>query len=62
VKKKREDIDWSKVFELRCMSKRGQRLTEDEQRLVDAAFKADRRRYAALERPVFEATKPFGSR
>lgn len=60
-RKKREDIDWSKVFELRCRTKSGQRLTPEEQQLVEAAHAADPKRYAALTADVFEATKPFGS-
>lgn len=41
--------------------KRGERLTDAEQDLVDAAFKNDPKRYAALEGDVFDATVPFGS-
>jgi len=53
--------DWHKVFGLRCRSKRGQRLSEDEQALVDAAYRQDVDRYAAMEPDVFDATVPFGS-
>lgn len=55
------DEDWLKVFELRCKSKRGERLSGAEQRLVERAFRADETRYAALEPDVFDATVPFGS-
>lgn len=60
--KKREDIDWSKVFALRCKSKSGHGLTPEEMRLVEAAYKADPKRYGALNAEVVEATKPFGAR
>lgn len=53
--------DWRKVFELRCRSKRGQRLSDEEQTLVDAAYRQDRKRYGALEPDIFDATVPFGS-
>lgn len=53
--------DWRKVFEYRCRSKRGQRLFDDEKALVDAAYRQDRKRYAAMEPDVFDATVPFGS-
>ena len=55
------DQDWLKVFEFRCRGKRGQRLFPDEQALVDKAYQEDRKRYAALEPDVFDATVPFGS-
>ena len=61
MSKPRVQIDWDKVFELRCRSKRGMLITEGEQRLLDAAYKADRRRYGAMEREVFEQTRPFGA-
>jgi len=52
---------WRTVFELRCRSKRGQRLAAVEQALVDAAYRQNRRRYGAMEADVFDATVPFGS-
>ena len=54
-------IDWSKVFELRCEAKRGQRLTSEQQAYVEAAHAADPARYAAMSDEVFEATRPVGS-
>lgn len=55
------DSDWSRVFTLRCKSKQGQALREDELRLCETAFAEDRERYSALTEPVFNTTKPFGS-
>lgn len=54
--------DWRKVFEYRCRSKRGQLLSDEERALVDAAYTQNRKRYAAMEPDVFDATVPFGSR
>ena len=59
--KKLTEEEWHKIFELRCRSKRGQRLFPEEQALVDAAYRQDLKRYAAMEPDVFDATVPFGS-
>ncbi len=56
-----ESVDWDRVFLLRCKSKQGSRLSEEEQRVCLDAYRADHRRYAAMTPEVFEATKPFGS-
>lgn len=55
------DSDWQKVFRARCQSKQGRPISDAEQALVDAAYKSDRRRYAAMDKDVFNATVPFGS-
>jgi hypothetical protein len=55
------EIEWQKVFSVRCKSKQGQLLSDDEHRLIDQAYKEDRARYAAMNRDVFNATVPFGS-
>lgn len=55
-------INWDRVFDVRCKSKRGERLTEAELELVKRAHAEDRARYAALDDRVFEATKPFGAK
>lgn len=60
-KRKLTEAEWSKVFELRCRSKRGEYLSPEDRKLVDAAYKEDPDRYAELEGPVFNATVPFGS-
>jgi hypothetical protein len=62
-KKKRTltEAEWSRVFTARCKSKRGEQLSDEERALVDAAFISDRKRYAALEPDVFDATVPAGS-
>lgn len=52
---------WSKVFDLRCRSKRGEHLSPEHQALCAAAFKDDPKRYNAMGDKVFEATKPFGA-
>ena len=55
------EAEWRRVFELRCRSKRGERLAHEDIALCTAAYKADGERYAAMNDRVFEATKPFGS-
>lgn len=55
------DEEWTQVFKLRCRSKLGLRTSEEEQALVDAAWREDPERYAAMAPDVFDATVPFGS-
>ncbi len=55
------DEEWAQVFAARCQSKQGRPLSEKERALCDAAFESDKKRYAAMERDVFNATVPFGS-
>jgi hypothetical protein len=53
--------EWRQVFAARCRSKCGERLSDEERELVDAAFASDKKRYAEMELDVFDATVPFGS-
>lgn len=55
-------INWDRVFEIRCKSKRGEALSDAERDLFTRAYAADPKRYAAMDDDVFEATKPFGAR
>jgi len=55
------EADWRDVFTARCRSKRGERLSDAERALLDAAFASDRNRYVEVELDVFDATVPFGS-
>lgn len=55
------ESEWTKVFALRCRSKRGEHLSDEDRSLVDAAFASDEKRYAEMEPDVFDATVPFGS-
>lgn len=55
------EVDWDKVFELRCRSKRGESLSEEQRALVERAWRTDPKRYNAMEEDVFVATAPFGS-
>jgi hypothetical protein len=55
------DSEWDEVFRLRCRSKRGEYLSPDHQALLERAYKSDPKRYGELDRPVFEATKPYGA-
>ncbi len=56
------DEDAAKCFELRCKSKRGERITAAEQKFLGRMFQYFPDHYAELTEPAFEATKPFGSR
>jgi len=49
------------VFQLRCRSKQGQDVSQEDLALVYAAFHEDLERYSAMEVDVFNATVPFGS-
>ncbi len=60
-KKRDEDINWHRVFVIRCKSKSGGGLTDDERDLCNAAYKADPKRYAEMDDSVFDATVPAGS-
>lgn len=55
------EADWSKVFTVRCKSKRGTTLTKEEQALVERAFRSDPKRYRGMEARVFNETVPVGS-
>jgi hypothetical protein len=59
--KKLTEMEWLDVFEARCRSKRGERLTEEERALIDRAYATDEKRYGRMEAEVFNATVPFGS-
>ena len=53
--------DWLRVFEVRCKSKRGEALTEEQYALIQRAFKQDPKRYGEMDAEVFNATVPAGS-
>jgi hypothetical protein len=62
ARKQLSEQDWVKVFASRCQTKQGRRpISAAERDLVNAAYKSDRKRYAAMEKDVFNATVPFGS-
>jgi hypothetical protein len=60
-RKKLSEADWARVFGARCQTKQGRQVSADERTLIDAAYKSDRKRYAAMEKDIFNATVPFGS-
>lgn len=55
------EAEWSEVFRLRCRSKRGESLSPEERKLIERAWKTDRKRYGSMDADVFNATVPFGS-
>jgi hypothetical protein len=59
--KKLTEEQWRRVFQLRCRSKQGQDVSQEDLALVYAAFHEDLERYSAMEVDVFNATVPFGS-
>jgi hypothetical protein len=62
MRHKMTEEGWTKVFQLRCRSKRGEHLSQEELRLLTQAYRQDPERYSALNRQVFEETAPFGAR
>lgn len=56
------DRDWERVFALRCRSKRGEYVSDEDRALLVAAHAADPDRYAGLNDDIFRATAPFGAR
>lgn len=53
--------EWAMVFELRCQSKRGARLRDEDMAFLRRAHGADTARYNALDAEVRQATAPFGA-
>jgi hypothetical protein len=53
-------IDWERVFEIRCRSKRGIPVSSDEERLVREAHASNPYKYRALESRIFDETHPAG--
>jgi hypothetical protein len=60
-KKALDAAQWERVFFLRCKSKRGESVTDEDQRLLVAAYRSDPGRYGDLNADVFNATVPIGS-
>lgn len=61
-KPKLTELEWRKVFQLRCRAKRGEHLPPEDMKLLERAHRDDPERYASLRDAVFEATKPFGAK
>ena len=59
--RKPPDIDWSAIFRLRCRSKSGTALSQQELARCEAAYKADPQRYIAMNTDIFEETAPCGA-
>jgi hypothetical protein len=60
-RKKLTEEQWRVVFQLRCRSKQGQHLAQEDRELLAVAFNEDSKRYGAMEPDVFNTTAPFGS-
>lgn len=60
-RRKLTNAEWRLVFRLRCQSKQGGKLSEQEHALVNRAYEEDEERYGDMETDVFNATVPFGS-
>ena len=50
-----------KLFDIRCRSKRGEYLSEEERKLISLCWSRWPEDYRAMEAEVFEETKPFGA-
>lgn len=51
-----------RLFSLRCRSKRGEHLSKEDVEFLEHCWKKWPKEYEAMQREVFEATKPFGSK
>jgi len=54
--------DWQKLFDIRCKSKRGEKISDVEAAYVMRCHTKFPDAYKAMESEIFKATKPFGSR
>lgn len=50
-----------RCFELKCRSKEGRPLSKEDQAFLLDCFNRFPKEYGAMEKEVFEATKPFGA-
>lgn len=51
----------NKLFDIRCKSKSGTPLTKKETKFCQLMIEKYREEYTAMNKEVFEATRPFGS-
>lgn len=59
--KRMSEEDASRCFELRCKSKRGEKLSRADQKFLDKMFRYFPTHYAEMNDAIFQATKPFGA-
>ena len=52
---------WRRLFDIRCKSKEGRVLTAEEEWYYRECFIKWPEDYKAMEKDVFNATKPFGA-
>lgn len=50
-----------RLFDIRCRSKEGRAVSDEERRFYSMCFDKWPEEYKAMEKDVFDATKPFGS-
>lgn len=55
------EMEWERVFRIRCASKEGRGMSEDDRALITRAYEADPKRYASMNDDIFDATVPIGS-
>jgi len=53
-----EYLEKDKLFILRCKTKSGERLSEEDQKFCELMFKKFPEEYRAMNKEIFEATKP----
>lgn len=52
---------WRRLFDIRCRSKEGRAVSDEERRFYSMCFDKWPDDYRAMEKDVFNATKPFGA-
>jgi len=60
--KRPDRVTRKRCFELRCKSKNGQHLRPEEMKFLAHVLRDYPEWYRSLNKDVFEATKPFGSK
>lgn len=55
------ELEWRAVFKVRCRSKDGELISDEDLALISRARAEDQKRYRAMDPDVFDATVPFGS-
>lgn len=61
AKRKKAPIDWTRVMQIRCKSKRGEAMTDEERDIIDLALNDDPGRYSEMTKEVIARTLPFGA-
>lgn len=55
------DSERDKLFKIRCATKQGHSVSDEDMRFVEKMFDKNPREYKAMSGEVFAATKPVGA-